>query len=1064
MASSFRAHVAPAVVLVLLAAALTALFPASRSAAQTVAAHWSFEEGGGADAADSSGNDHVGTLGSGVTWRAGQVGAHALDFNGSGAGNVVVPGPVVDTSQGFTVSAWVKPDTAGGFRTAVSIDGNSVSGFYLQLRDDTGKFAFTRLIADSAQAGTFVSSLDPVAVGSWYHLVGVDDVAAGRLFLYVDGVPQGSVPYTGNWKANGDTLIGRGKFGGNPVDFFDGQIDDVTIYQSALSADEIANLDRTARWAFEEGAGGIAQDSSGNGHSLSVGPGAGWAPARIGSFSLRLPGTPNGVATLPTPVVNTAQPFSVSAWVWLDDVRGTQTFASVDGTAASAFALQLRGDTGRFAFARTAADAATAAQTYVSSTSRPRARTWYHLVGLSDPAGGNLRLYVDGYLQGNVPYAGGWRGTGATVIGRGLAGGRPADFARGRIDDVIVVAHPATITEVSTASGLVGGTLNVNAAATGPSVGSGLFGLMFEDINHSGEGGLYGELIQNRSMMASATAPTSWSLVTTGAGVGSVALDPANPLNAALSRSLKLSITTAAAGSRVGAANGGFFGIPVRPRQTYTARLFAKATPGFTGPLTVDVEGTDGAMHARGTITGLTTDWRQYTVSLRASSAAPTSSTNRFVVSASSGSGAAVWLDNVSLMPPLFKGRSNGLRPDLAARTADLDPGFIRIPGGNYLEGNTIDTRFNWKNSLGPVETRPGHPNDAWGYWSTDGLGLLEYLEWAEDVGAEPVLGLYAGYSLNGAHVPLDELGPYVQDALDEIEYVTGSTDTVWGAKRAEDGHPAPFPLRYVEVGNEDFFDGSGSYDGENGRFAQFFDAVKARHPDLKVIATTRVASRTPDLVDDHFYHQPSWMVANSHFYDAYPSSAPKIFVGEWASQEGRPTPNMNAALGDASWLMGLVRNADRIVMEAYAPLMVNVNDDTWPTNLIGYDALTSYASPSYYAQQLLGANHGRTVVSAAYTGTGAVQALTTRDGSGRLYLTVVNPGPSAQSVRVAISSAGRLSQAGTVTTLSAPTATSTNTLTEPTNIVPVTTRIGGLGTSFDHAFPPFSLTILRIG
>ena len=176
-------------------------------------------------------------------------------------------------------------------------------------------------------------------------------------------------------------------------------------------------------------------------------------------------------------------------------------------------------------------------------------------------------------------------------------------------------------------------------------------------------------------------------------------------------------------------------------------------------------------------------------------------------------------------------------------KMAALEPSFLRMPGGNYLEGNTIPERFQWKQTIGPIEQRPGHQG-TWGYRSDDGLGLLEFLEWCEDLHMQPLLAVWAGYALNGTHVnPGADLAPYVQDALDEIQYVTGGTNTTWGAQRAADGHPAPFPLQYVEIGNEDFFDGSGSYDG---RFAQFYDAIKAAYPNLKVIATDRIANPSP--------------------------------------------------------------------------------------------------------------------------------------------------------------------------------------------------------------------------
>jgi len=253
---------------------------------------------------------------------------------------------------------------------------------------------------------------------------------------------------------------------------------------------------------------------------------------------------------------------------------------------------------------------------------------------------------------------------------------------------------------------------------------------------------------------------------------------------------------------------------------------------------------------------------------------------------------------------------------------------------------------------------RKGHQG-PWGYRSSDGLGLLEYLEWCEDLKMQPLLAVYAGYSLRGDHIdPGTALQPFVQDALDEIEYATGGPETKWGAVRVQEGHPKPFPLKYVEIGNEDWFDRSGSYDA---RFAQFYDAIKAKYPSLQIISTRAVTARTPDVLDDHYYRSARDMAADSTHYDKMPRNGPKIFVGEWASVEGNPTPTMQAALGDAAWLTGLERDSDLVVMESYAPLLVNVNPGAaqWGTNLIGYDGLASYGSPSFYVQSLFGENTG---------------------------------------------------------------------------------------------------------
>jgi alpha-L-arabinofuranosidase len=508
------------------------------------------------------------------------------------------------------------------------------------------------------------------------------------------------------------------------------------------------------------------------------------------------------------------------------------------------------------------------------------------------------------------------------------------------------------------------GHLTVSVDKPGAKISPMLYGLMTEEINHSYDGGLYAELIQNRIFQdGNLNPPAHWSLVKSGNAQGEISVAESGGVNDdALKRSLVLTIVSAGVGERVGVANDGYWGIPVWPSTKYRVSFYAKASPGFSGPLTVDVESADGqTTFATAQITGITQDWARYEATLTTENV-PASAENRFVISAA-GKG-TISLSLVSLFPPTYGDRPNGSRIDLMQKLIDMQPAFLRLPGGNYLEGNTVEERFAWKKTVGDLAHRPGHQG-PWGYRSSDGLGLLEYLEWCEDMKAEPVLAVFAGYALRGAHVDAGpNLQPFVDEALDEIEYCTGDTSTRWGGQRQADGHSAAFKIRYIEIGNEDWFDRSGSYDA---RFAQFFDAIKAKYPDLLCIATTKVKSRTPDVIDDHYYRSARAMEADANHYDAshYPRTGPKVFVGEWATQEGSPTPDMNAAVGDAAWLTGLERNSDVVVMSCYAPLMVNVSPGgrQWGTNLIGYNAVTSFGSPSYYAQKMFNENRGDTVL-----------------------------------------------------------------------------------------------------
>ncbi len=635
------------------------------------------------------------------------------------------------------------------------------------------------------------------------------------------------------------------------------------------------------------------------------------------------------------------------------------------------------------------------------------------------------------------------------------------------------------------------------------------YGLMTEEINYSYEGGLYGELIRNRAFKADAIAeiikpadydpatyypakfpanvsPKFWSPV----GNAVLSLDTNTPLNAALNVSLKLDVSAAAKSSPAGVANAGYWGIPVRPNTTYQVSFFAKATAGFNGPLTVSIESADGkTVFARAEISGITGDWKQFTATLTTKHS-KTSKENVFKLTTSAPG--TLWLQQVSLFPPTYKNRPNGDRVDLSQILAEAGPKFLRFPGGNYVEGDYFNRRFDWKRMIGPTDQRPGHPS-CWGYWSTDGFGLPEFLGWCQDLNMEPVLAVFAGYTLKHDYVPAGpQLEPYVQEALEEIEYVTGDASTQWGAQRVKDGYPEPFKLHYVEIGNEDWFDKSGSYDG---RFAQFYDAIKAKYPQLQLISTADVKSRTADLNDEHYYRSEEEMESQSFMYDSRDRAVKtKIFVGEWATRVGSPTPNLAGALGDAAWMCCMERNADIVLMHCYAPLFVNVSDlgagrsMQWKSDLIGYDVLNSYGSPSYYAQKLFSQHQGDEVLATAaqnlptyqWRQTGKkkngveppaalreVKSLfysATRDSAtGKIIVKLVNRADAPQTVKVAISGVSGIAAKGTVTVLKGANRDATNSLTEPKKVVPVTETVKGLGPDFTRTLPPCSITILEL-
>ena len=621
-----------------------------------------------------------------------------------------------------------------------------------------------------------------------------------------------------------------------------------------------------------------------------------------------------------------------------------------------------------------------------------------------------------------------------------------------------------------------------------------LYGLMTEEINYSYDGGLYGELIANRAFQDNAGKPAHWGVSAENGGVGTITLDNAEPLNDALPASLRFEFSAGGPGQRVGLSNDGFWGIPVRPSSAYHASFYAKAAPGFRGPLTIALAANETQTTlAAAEIPAVTEAWKKYEVALTTGAGVTPSKNNHFIIWARGGG--MIWLQNVSLFPPTYKNRPNGNRPDIMELLAEYKPAFLRFPGGNYLEGNTLATRFNWKETIGDIARRPGHMNDAWRYHSSDGMGLLEFLEWCEDLNMQPVLAVYAGLALRngGAVAPGADLAPYVQDALDEIEYVTGGTGTPWGSRRAKDGHPAPFALTYVEIGNEDWRD---TYDG---RFTQIYDAIKSRYPQLQLIdssarsgpnghVTTFVKARKADVYDCHLYTRSEQQSeARSADYDATDRAGPKIFEGEWATRVGAPTPNMAGAIGDAAYMTGLERNSDIVIMASYAPLFVNVSPGgmQWPTDLIGYDALRCYGSPAFYAQVMFNNNRGDEILatSADHVGTRTWQGLANRGGqppppqelptlfhvatrdskTGVIYLKMVNPLGTPQVVQVEIKGAQAIAPEGESVIMKADNPADTNSIAEPKKIVPVAAREGGLGASFTRALAPYSINILKI-
>jgi alpha-L-arabinofuranosidase len=534
------------------------------------------------------------------------------------------------------------------------------------------------------------------------------------------------------------------------------------------------------------------------------------------------------------------------------------------------------------------------------------------------------------------------------------------------------------------------GSIRIDASKPGARIPANLYGIFYEEISHAGDGGLYAELVQNRGFEDANLPPAcvrengfvvpprtphfdtgrpstwrlrwdvtnphpAWRLDATSGSEAAIALTVDQPLNDASPHSLEVAVSRIATGGRVAVVNDGYWGMAVTAGDDYRLRFFARAEKTFRGPITAIVEGEDGSPIATRTFTEAPGErWRVFEGTLRATRTDP-----RARLALSIGSTGRVWLDFVSLFPArTFKNRPNGLRPALAQTIADLRPGFIRGPGGCFAEGITIESRPQWKRTLGPVETRSG-TYSPWGYWSTDGFGYHEFLQFAEDIGADALWVANVGVSCSfrsGTFLPDEDVPALIEDTLDAIEYAIGPPSSTWGAARARNGHPAPFPLKYLEVGNEQ----QGARYG--ARVARFAQAIKARYPQIKVVLSSwisgldraAIAAAGPiDIVDEHAYKPLHWAVENFDSFARYAREDWDLYIGEFATNAGVGRGNLLAALNDAAYMMSAEKNTDLVKMVSYAPLLENVNRRDWEVNMIHFDSSRHFARATYYAQQL---------------------------------------------------------------------------------------------------------------
>ena len=493
--------------------------------------------------------------------------------------------------------------------------------------------------------------------------------------------------------------------------------------------------------------------------------------------------------------------------------------------------------------------------------------------------------------------------------------------------------------------------ITVDAAHPAHGISPTLWGIFFEDINLSADGGLYPELVQNRSFEDSAklehwkfssTDEKSSARVVTADYNAKPPVTPLNPMN-------RQSLRIAADGAFT-LENDGYWGMNFVAGAGYTLKLAARVADGFFAPLTAKLVSSDGKQTlASGELKKFTGQWAYYTLDLTPNAAA---AKGKLILSAN-GKG-TLSLDMVSLLPKKTW-KDHGLRVDLAESIDALKPAFLRFPGGCWVEGDTMDKMYEWKKTIGDVDARTPLWN-IWGYNATHSLGYHEYLQMAENLGAEPLFCINVGMS-HKEIVPLSQMGQWVQDALDAIEYANGPTNSLWGGLRARAGHPAPFKLKYLEIGNEN---GGAEY---TERWALMHAAIKAKYPEIQLVANHWKGGypKLPraDVVDEHFYNTPEWFMRHANYFDKYDRSTPKIFVGEYAVTRNTGLGNLRGAIGEAAFMTGLERNSDHVVMASYAPLFVNLNHRAWPVNLVNFDSASWYGIPSYYVQKLFAENRG---------------------------------------------------------------------------------------------------------
>ncbi len=526
-----------------------------------------------------------------------------------------------------------------------------------------------------------------------------------------------------------------------------------------------------------------------------------------------------------------------------------------------------------------------------------------------------------------------------------------------------------------------------------------MYGIFFEDINFGADGGLYGELIKNRSFEFTDSPLMGWT------SYGKVNIKDENPCFERNPHYANLTFSGELRGC--GLINEGFRGIGIKKGETYKLSFYARSPE--AAKIRVEFFNSENDQVQNLTMDVISKEWSKVSAELTASFTDSHARIRLGLITKGS-----VDMDHISLFPKnTFKGRENGLRDDLAQALADLHPGVLRFPGGCIVEGNELASRYQWKNTVGAVENRPTNEN-RWNYefqnrfapdyFQSYGLGFFEFFQLAEDIGstALPVLnvGMSCQYAKAKELIPLNELDPYIQDAVDLIEFANGNSTTKWGKLRSEMGHPAPFGLKYLAIGNEQW----GPQYPE--RLELFVNELRKKHPEILIVGSSGPSAEGKefnylwpemkrlkvDLVDEHYYKAPEWFLSNAARYDSYDRKGPKVFAGEYAAHTRNKRNNFEAALAEAAFMTGLERNADIVRLATYAPLFAHVDAWQWGPDLIWFDNMNMYKTPNYFVQQMYAMNKGTNVLlmtmdNKAITGQNNLYASATLDKNSNEYI-----------------------------------------------------------------------------